>query len=63
MVVNPYSEIGLIGLETPIREDVVTRLRRQVEAGAYDPPVDELVDRLVHAVIAHHGPSSEDRPE
>jgi hypothetical protein len=30
---------------------VVRRLRQQVEAGVYDPPVEELVDRLVHLVL------------
>ena len=34
-----------------IRRDVVRRLRQQVAAGVYDPPVEELVDRLVHLVL------------
>ena len=34
------------------RHDVIVRLRQQVAAGAYQPPVDELVDRIVSAVIA-----------
>jgi hypothetical protein len=34
------------------RHDVIDRLRRQVAAGSYQPPVDELVDRLVDVVIA-----------
>jgi hypothetical protein len=34
-----------------VRRDVVRRLRQQVAAGAYDPPVEELVDRLVHLVL------------
>ena len=35
----------------PVRRDVVRRLRQQVESGAYDPPVEELVDRLVYLVL------------
>jgi hypothetical protein len=34
-----------------VRRDVVRRLRQQVAAGIYDPPVEELVDRLVHLVL------------
>jgi hypothetical protein len=34
------------------RHDVIVRLRQQVAAGAYQPPVDEIVDRLVSAVMA-----------
>ncbi len=34
-----------------VRRDVVRRLRQQVAAGVYDPPVEELVDRLVHLVL------------
>jgi Anti-sigma-28 factor, FlgM len=34
------------------RHDVIVRLRQQVADGAYQPPVDELVDRIVSAVIA-----------
>ncbi|MGH8992012.1 MAG: flagellar biosynthesis anti-sigma factor FlgM [Acidimicrobiia bacterium] len=34
-----------------VRRDVVRRLRQQVAAGNYDPPVEELVDRLVHLVL------------
>ncbi|MGH8975197.1 MAG: hypothetical protein ACRD0C_18585 [Acidimicrobiia bacterium] len=34
-----------------VRRDVVRRLRQQVEAGVYDPPVEELVERLVHLVL------------
>lgn len=34
-----------------VRRDVVRRLRQQVAAGAYDPPVEELVDRLVDLVL------------
>ena len=30
----------------------ILRLREQVAAGAYQPPVDELVNRLVNVVIA-----------
>lgn len=35
-----------------VRREVVRRLRQQVAAGVYDPPVDELVDRLVHLVLS-----------
>jgi hypothetical protein len=34
------------------REDVIVRLRQQVAEGAYEPPVDELVNRLVSVVMA-----------
>jgi hypothetical protein len=34
------------------RHDVIVRLRRQVADGAYQPPVDELVNRLVSVVMA-----------
>jgi hypothetical protein len=34
------------------RHDVVVRLRQQVADGAYQPPVDELVNRLVTVVMA-----------
>jgi len=36
----------------PDRHDVILRLRQQVADGAYQPPVDELVNRLVNVVIA-----------
>lgn len=34
------------------RQDVIVRLRQQVAAGSYEPPVDELVNRLVDVVLA-----------
>jgi hypothetical protein len=37
---------------TATRRDVIVRLRQQVADGAYQPPVDELVDRLVTVVMA-----------
>jgi len=37
---------------TANRQDVIVRLRQQVAAGAYQPPVDELVNRLVSVVMA-----------
>ncbi len=37
---------------TKNRHDVILRLRQQVADGAYQPPVDELVNRLVNVVIA-----------
>jgi len=33
------------------RNDVIVRLRQQVAEGAYQPPVDELVNRLVSVVM------------
>ena len=36
------------------RHDVIVRLRRQVAEGEYQPPVDELVNRLVSVVMARH---------
>jgi hypothetical protein len=36
----------------PDRHDAVARLRQQVAEGAYRPPVDEVVNRLVSAVMA-----------
>ena len=37
---------------TADRHDVILRLRQQVADGAYEPPVDELVNRLVSVVMA-----------
>ena len=37
---------------TANRHDVILRLRQQVADGAYEPPVDELVNRLVSVVMA-----------
>lgn len=34
------------------RHEVIVRLRQQVAEGAYQPPVDELVNRLVSVVMA-----------
>jgi len=34
------------------RHDAIVRLRQQVADGAYQPPVDEVVNRLVTAVMA-----------
>ena len=34
------------------RHDVIVRLRQQVADGAYQPPVDELVNRLITVVMA-----------
>jgi hypothetical protein len=36
------------------RRDVIVRIRQQVADGAYRPPVDELVNRLVSVVMARH---------
>ena len=40
------------------REDVIVRLRQQVAEGAYEPPVDELVNRLVSVVMAQKAAES-----
>jgi hypothetical protein len=37
---------------TADRHDAIVRLRQQVADGAYRPPVDEIVDRLVNVVMA-----------
>jgi hypothetical protein len=34
------------------RNDVILRLRQQVADGAYQPPVEEVVNRLVTVVLA-----------
>jgi hypothetical protein len=34
------------------RQDVIVRLRQQVADGAYQPPVDELVECIVSVVMA-----------
>jgi hypothetical protein len=34
------------------RHEVIVRLRQQVADGAYEPPVDELVDCLVSVLMA-----------
>jgi hypothetical protein len=39
------------------RHDVIDRLRQQVAAGSYQPPVDELVNRLVDVVMARRATS------
>ena len=39
---------------TVSRHEVIVRLRKEVADGAYQPPVDELVNRLVSVVIAQH---------
>jgi hypothetical protein len=43
------------------RHDVIVRLRQQVAEGAYQPPVDELVNRLVSVVMARR--SSDGTPK
>ncbi|HET9772024.1 MAG TPA: hypothetical protein VFS16_14120 [Acidimicrobiia bacterium] len=40
------------------RRDVIVRLRQQVAAGSYQPPVDELVNRLVSVVMAQKATGS-----
>jgi hypothetical protein len=44
------------------RHDVIVRLRQQVADGAYQPPVDELVDRLVSVVMARRAAEEAPRP-
>ena len=44
------------------RHDVILRLRQQVADGAYQPPVDELVDCLVSVVLARHASEGAPRP-
>lgn len=34
-----------------VRREVVRKLRQQLAEGAYDPPLDELVERLVHLIV------------
>ena len=45
------------------RHDVIVRLRQQVADGAYEPPVDELIDRLVSVVMARRAPRGAPRPQ
>ena len=44
------------------RHDVIDRLRRQVADGAYQLPVDELVNRLVSVVMAQRAGDAEVTP-
>jgi hypothetical protein len=46
---------------TANRNDVIVRLRQQVADGAYQPPVDELVNRLVSVVMARQ--AAEESPK
>ena len=49
------------GTEGVARHEIVSRLRLQVASGAYEPPVDKLVDRLMTIILAGHagiGPGS-----
>jgi hypothetical protein len=45
----------------PTRHDVIVRLRQQVADGDYQPPVDELVNRLVTAVMARRAAANSPR--
>jgi len=45
------------------RHDVIVRLRQQVADGAYQPPVDELVNRLVSVVLARRAAEVAPRAE
>jgi len=42
------------------RRDVIVRLRKEVADGAYRPPVDELVNRLVNVVMAQRADDSQE---
>ena len=44
------------------RHDVIVRLRQQVADGAYQPPVDELVNCLVSVVMARRAAEEAPRP-
>ncbi|MCA1843643.1 MAG: hypothetical protein LC792_10750 [Actinobacteria bacterium] len=44
------------------RHDVIVRLRQQVADGAYQPPVHELVNRLVTVVMARRAAANSPRP-
>ena len=44
------------------RHDVILRLRQQVADGAYEPPVDELVNRLVSVVLARRASGTPGAP-
>ena len=44
------------------RHDVILRLRQQVAEGAYQPPVDELVNRLVSVVMAQRAAGTPKSP-
>jgi hypothetical protein len=44
------------------RHDVIVRLRKEVADGAYRPPVDELVNRLVNVVMARHAAEGQGAP-
>ena len=44
------------------RHDVIVRLRQQVADGAYESPVDELVNRLVSVVMARRAGSTTGAP-
>jgi hypothetical protein len=40
------------GAERAARQEVVSRLRLQVASGAYEPPVEKVVDRLMVIILA-----------
>ena len=44
------------------RHDAVVRLRQQVADGAYQPPVDEVVNRLVSVVMARRASNGPGAP-
>jgi len=48
-----------IQASTVSRHDVIVRLRKEVADGAYQPPVDELVNRLVSVVMARRAASGQ----
>jgi len=42
------------------RHEVIVRLRKEVADGAYQPPVDELVNRLVSVVMARRAANGQE---
>ena len=47
---------------TANRHEVILRLRQQVADGAYEPPVDEIVNRLVSVVLAQRAWGTPEAP-
>jgi hypothetical protein len=51
-----------IQASTVNRHEVIVRLRKEVADGAYQPPVDELVNRLVTVVMARRAADGQGAP-
>ncbi len=45
------------------RHEVIVRLRQQVADGAYEPPVDELINCLVNVVMARRAAGGAPKPQ